>query len=281
MEDHRFDDLTRWLARPVSRRSLLKAAVASAIAGMVGKARVAEAAQLPCSQLAQPACCTYCNQLFPTNSTLALQCYTQWIAHKQGPCACGQTGGVACLTHPGTSTAFTCCAATQTCSNGTCCPTGTTNCGGTCVTCPTGGVCSGTSCACPSGKRNCSGTCQQCCTGADCSSGQICCNGTCSATCQTCPTDASCRNAFCPAGAGCSSCSCYTSVSGVTRCFSDCDGGTNCNTVNKWFCSVGQVCSSSTGPGSCTCTSDANCPSGTLCVSNYFGDNLNVCVPTC
>jgi hypothetical protein len=97
---------------------------------------------------------------------------------------------------------------------GNVCGSGQVCCAGTCITCPRGGICSGTSCGCPFGMIDCGGTCVICeggtccdnscvylstdlnnCGGCGnvCGPGQICCAG----TCVTCPRGGICSGTSC------------------------------------------------------------------------------------
>jgi hypothetical protein len=251
MDEARFDDLARAFASSLSRRRALGVMIGAALAGAFGNLKFARAAALPCSQLSQPACCSYCNSLFPNNATQALQCYSQWIAHRLGPCACqAKGGGLPCLTSPGTSTAYVCC---QPPSN----PCMTSTCpGGVCNTAP---VPNGRSCSGPDKCQTYS--CQNgSCTGAS----RVCtpidqCHaaGACDSSTGTCSNPPVTNGTPCK---GSTNCRAYTCQAGVCT-----DGGPLVCTPSDQ-CHVAGTCNPATGK-----CSNPNAPNGTSC------DDGNLC----
>jgi hypothetical protein len=255
MEEQRFDDLTRKLATPISRRQAFKALVATALGGFLIRAGSDEAL----AGGGNSACAHWCHDHFSGSD--AGHC-TSEAAHGQGLChsACGPGGSGGTLCGGPSFSTSTCC----TSPSGTCC-------GGVCTTCPTGGTCSGTTCVCPAGKVNCSGTCQQCCSNSDCPNFQECFKGTCGfcSSSNPCPTGYTCENGGCfkscpnpsfftPCGTCTANCTCWFNSSGA--------GG---------FCV-------DAGFGIGRCSSDADCPQGTFC-SLFSSGGLppNLCTRPC
>jgi hypothetical protein len=305
MEDERFDALTRMLAKPVSRRQVLKAVVATAMGGLLGGSHITEVGakssrQLPCSRLPESTCCSYCQALFPTNPVAALECYVVYVGSRgrRGPCTCLKGNGTACVTNPAWYNAYTCCNSTQTCIQRICCSAHCTSCTSAthCTGCAPGyTVCSGTCRNLSTDTNNCShcgttctGTTPACCSGmckdldSDvtncgqcghvCNSGETCVNGACECgTGSACATGYTCVNGGCfntncesppfqgsACGTGCADC----------RCEPDANGSGN-------FCVDG-----STFEG--YCTSDTDCPQGTLCSTFLSGTSPpHLCTRPC
>jgi len=212
MDPTKFDELTKSLATPTSRRQAVKTLAASAFGSMLafsGLDRV----------FAMTGRC---------RPGLTL-CHGKCVNTKTDPKNCGVCGtvcvsglcvnGLCCP--PGTINCNNSCC-DGTCLNGTtCCPTGQT-CGTTC--CPIGQVClNGTTC-CPA-KQVCGNTC--------CPSGMICKNGQC-VTPPNCPSTGcatACLNN--------SSCDCVTTTEGVS-CVQPICTFVTCTTSAD--CPSGQVC---------------------------------------
>jgi len=237
MEDRKFDELTKRLAAPVSRRTALKAAVVTAVGSAFGLSKLAgaEAQTAPCVGPRAVACAAgqvCCTNPRTTQYGRCMICPPGRTPNSFCQCVCtnscpsGQTLN---------TTNCTCsCPAGQTLCNGTCC--NGTCCNGTCVTTP----------SCPSGQfldQTC--TCQ--CVGGVCPAGVAC--GP-SGFCSVCATPGTCNTGepscgSCTVGGLCEfgSCSCYERVNGAPICAQDngCDQG--------------------------TCTTDADCGTGLVCVT--------------
>jgi len=211
MDSTRFDELTKALATPTSRRQTLHRIGGALAGGLL-------ATLLPEGVLAKgggnSACAHFCAEVFGADTPAADQC-TSDAAHHKGLCyTCGPAssgGGVAssiCCSRNGsgycssyssahcpcdTSQCLTCqnstcvstCRSDQACSNGTCgCAPGTVTCGSVCCS----DCCNGTqqtSCFNPNGSHCCPagntcGTYDACCTSdADCTLGRSCMDGCC------------------------------------------------------------------------------------------------------
>src|SRR5579859_134800 len=185
MEAQQFDDLTKRLAAPVSRRTAVKAALVTAVGGVFGLGKVSGAAA-SCPTGYQPcgnrcvycpsgtvntttcACCApgttpcgvYCSSC-PSGTVLngACQCVacpsgTTYCNNGTATCVRNCTGGT--LINPTTCTCISC-PSGQTLCNGTCVDTSTsnTNCGGCGITCPSGEACFSGVCQCPQGGQAC------------------------------------------------------------------------------------------------------------------------------
>ncbi len=212
MDPTKFDELTKSLATPTSRRQAVKTLAASAFGSMLafsGLDRV----------FARTGHC-------PPGLTL---CHGKCVNTKTDPKNCGVCGTV-CVS--------------GLCVNGLCCPPGTINCNnsccdGTCLNgttcCPTGQTC-GTTC-CPIGQVCLNGnTCcpaKQACGSICCPAGMICKNGQC-VTPPNCPSTGcatACLNN--------SSCDCVTTTEGVS-CVQPICTFVTCTTSAD--CPSGQVC---------------------------------------
>jgi hypothetical protein len=181
VDDLRFDELTKVLARPVSRRQALKAVAALAVGGLLGETRVADvgAQGLPCSRLPHASCCSYCKSLYPKNPAAAIECYFLYAGSHgtRGPCTCRDAGKVACPAGPTNPMQFTCCTAPSTCQAGVCRCTpncagktcGDDGCGGSCGTCGTGQSCQTGTCK----------TCNPAGSACDQAHPEVCCTGLC------------------------------------------------------------------------------------------------------
>ena len=282
MDSWRFDEITKALATKTSRRQTLRR-----LGGILGA--TALAGFFPGLAFASNSTCAhFCAAVFGADTPAAGQC-TSDAAHGKGLCyTCGpaSAGGTKSICCPGGSghctsySSATCCAGSQTC------------CGGTCTSCPTGGVCSGSSCVCPAGQSNCHGTCKNttsdptncgtcghvcaagetCVSGActcgshgDCPAGQSCCGGMCVNEQTDTQNCGACGHA-CSAGQGCCSGTCtnLTTTSNCGTCGTTCSGTTPacCSGACKDLSNDANNC------GQCghTCSSGQTCQNGT-CVT--------------
>jgi hypothetical protein len=120
MEDQRFDDLTRTLAKPVSRRGMLKVLAAATVGGWfmhsrTGAAWAAEGGNSECAH--------WCNDHFPPGPDRG-ECKSD-AAHGTGLChsPCGPDGSGGTLCGGPAYASTTCCAvgsATPVCKGGVC-----------------------------------------------------------------------------------------------------------------------------------------------------------------
>ena len=118
MEDERFDELTRSLARPVSRRQIIKVLVATAVGGLLMRKGTSGAWA---DEGGNSDCAHWCNDHFAGEGRG--DCKSD-AAHGTGlchsPCGPGGSGGTLCGGPDYAST--TCCATGQVCTpSGTCC----------------------------------------------------------------------------------------------------------------------------------------------------------------
>jgi hypothetical protein len=196
MKPGTFDDFTRALARPTTRRSAL-----GRIAGMLGLGTVGGAALAGLSPGIALAgggnsdCAHFCNAVFDPGPDRG-QCKSDG-AHGTGLCqACGNgMQSVCCPQNPdGTCTSYssaTCCSSGQVCMSGTCvaaCPSGhvllsngtcVTACGVGCATpCP-----SACFCYCSRGLCFSGGPTTGCTTDNNCPTGLFCVGGRCVSAC--------------------------------------------------------------------------------------------------
>ena len=249
MEDRQFDELTKKLARPVSRRTVFKAAIATAVGGIGAMATFgrARAAPGPNCKGAGLGVCTLRGQF-------TAECCTNYCT-SAGVCGCPNGQSV--------------------CNNGS---------GEACFGACTGGRIRNTQtcvCECPAGQNECAGKCVNFLTdtsncgscGNVCPSGTVCSNGICSTTCgaglTNCPptgcvdltsNPANCGTCghACPANASC--------VGGTCTCLT---GFVPCTTTGGTFmcvaaCPNGQVPTPGTCTG-CACpTGKTACPTGTV-----------------
>jgi len=221
MTSNDFDELTKKLAKPTSRRGILKmlgvgaAGGALAALGMRGSTATSAAPSTGPAQLGEQ-CKPAGTGKFACDASKHLTCTQITGAYR---CEC-ELGTIDC----GDGTCRADCSAPQscpdrTCDNGTCisCPSGFDFNSGTCTcTCPaaTPEICNGTcvaacpsgqvrqsdcSCGCSAGTVLCNGTCVAACTApltlntttctCTCPTGQVFCNGQCfnpSTACGTC-----------------------------------------------------------------------------------------------
>jgi len=239
MEDRRFDELTKRLVTPITRRQAFKTLMAAAMSGLIirsggGKAFAQKGANGACPQ--------FCNQQFGPGSA-------------RGKCMsdAAQEGGLCYQCGPGSNSCGlsacngVCCAQGASCSNGACaCPAGQAVCGAGSARCFGVGTCTDLTTI-----QNC-GSC-----GNTCTADQICTNG----TCQSSSPNPEC------AGKGCGSlnlmcnnnpfCVCTTIFGGA--------GG---------MCMSATVSCSALR----TCPTGSECNAGELCLINTCC-GVNVCVP--
>ena len=272
MESKQFDELTKRLAAPVSRRVALKAVIVTAVGGAFGLTKVRDVAAesappcvTPNVTVCGPQCCN------PTATPLPEQCCKGLTFPRSGRCVhCASAAQVN----------------QRTC---TCCQAGSTPCGNSCFSCPGNQVVLGApngpcSCACPAGQTLCNGNCvpscpagqylnSSCtcqCTTYGCGTGICCALG--SSCVGSTPTNAKhglCVVGTCPtpqqAGPGTNFANCFTSCQGVPTanapcyCITNAEGGLAC---------VQPKC------GAIACATSATCPTGTVC-------NGGVCSTPC
>ena len=303
MEDQRFDELTRKLATPISRRQAFKAIVATALGGLLIRSGSGTA------WASTSDCAHFCTATFGGDTAAQSQCASDG-AHAKGLCysACGPnppagTSGALCGAQSGgnyTSYAgTTCCVAgSTTCLNNACCTPATScaagqNCGtisngcggtlncGTCTapqTCGGGGTpnacgCTPTTCAaqlatCGTISNRCGGTlnCGTCASG-------ICCSG----SCLTC---AVAGDTVC-----CSATDCFSTPASVPGCEQSLLGGSGCCCENDLSpisnCSAtlpccGQGIRTMCQAGHCCVLAGNACSGNQTCCSGTCGSN-NLC----
>lgn len=269
MEQERFDDLVKTLAKPMPRRKMLLAMAGAVGAAMFGLrpgralAVTCPSCQAPCFDPATGlgVCCAP-GQLCDTYSGCVTVC-------TEVPKFCGCATG-----------AYTCCSATACCCFGLIGEFSSEFC------CTGGQVCSGTTCAaCPAGQTNCNCTCVNTLTdnrncgscGNICGAGTFCCAGACIANCTpsdqchvagTCnPASGTCTNP--PASNG-------TPCTGTNRCFQTytCQAGV-CTGSNPVVCTPSDQChvAGTCAPETGTC-SNPSAPDGTPC------EGINPCFRT-
>jgi hypothetical protein len=268
MEEQRFDELTRALARPTSRRQMLKV-LGAAIFGGWAAARAAPrvlATSGTCATEGKSCAAEHCCQgltclQYGSNATLKACCTNNLVCGSKCCPALASCSGGHCVCPAGLTACpnpapFGMCVNTQTDVNncgscGTVCGTGIFCCGGVCTTCPAGGFCLGTTCVCPPQTLSCNGQC----------------------LCGCGPTDTcdSCEAPVCPSGSTCISGVCYaaTCQAGVTGvfCGSSVTSGCVCGvtTVGNPMC-VTQPDNCPTLTQGNQCTQSSECPSGTYCI---------------
>jgi hypothetical protein len=204
MEPSQFDEFTRAMATPTSRRQAIKKLLAGTFGGLLAFSGLGNAFASGC----HPPC-----------STGLTCCGGKCVDEKKDPKHCGDCN-VVC--------------ASGLCVNGLCCPPGAVKCDNSCCsfTCCGGNTCTDTQ----NDKNNC-GACGHVCPAGDtcqkgkcvsvCSCRQLC-NGTCARSCAT-PADCPCGAAFCAAevsGGG----TCYAGGGSNGTCTTDCD------CPNGYFC---------------------------------------------
>jgi len=255
MESKQFDELTKRLAAPVSRRVALKAVIVTAVGGAFGLTKVRDVAAEsapPCVTPNVTACGPQCCN--PTATPLPEQCCKGLTFPRSGRCVhCASAAQVN----------------QRTC---TCCQAGSTPCGNSCFSCPgQGQVVLGApngpcSCGCPANTTVCNGNCV-----ANCPSGQFL-NADCQCQCILygcgagicCKTGSSCVNGVCVVG------TCPTpGAPGAGNCFHCCSGQACTTTANTCYCvttAEGGLTCAQPICGNVACTTNANCPTaGQVC----------------
>jgi hypothetical protein len=215
MDGHRFDDLTRALARGTSRRAILKA-LGLAVAGGVVPALGPKLAWAQGNR----ACAQFCAQVFGADTPAAGQCTSEaaqgrGLCYTCGPASAGGTKPICCPQN----------------SSGQCTSYSTA----TCCTTPAAPTCVNGQCGCG--------------TGPACLAGQVCAHGACA---RVCTHDADCGGCTCARGV-CVQCSppgqscnpfapiCPTGM----RCVSSCVGsGYVCRQIctEDANCPMGEIC---------------------------------------
>ncbi|MBV9279219.1 MAG: hypothetical protein JOZ41_03980 [Chloroflexi bacterium] len=305
MEEHQLDELTRRLARPVPRRTVLRAALAAALGGMASLATLGKSSAQTSTCSAVGVQCSPAGQYGP-------ECCSGYCT-AAGTCGC-PTGRTYCAaTNGGTPGCVPNCTGGQTLLQATCtceCPHGTALCKGTCTRLCPDGQALGPNCTCICPTAVCgtggSGTCcvagGVCCSGSCCSAGQACLNGTCTCPLGTIPCGTGAAMTCCPGGQCCVNGACTADcgtgqncVNGTCRatcanpvCFgpppSRCSA-TNTNCACTESVEGGTTCADLTG-ATCTtnpCTSSSQCGTGSFCanVGGCCGPGVFICVPFC
>ncbi len=216
MNSSRFDELTKALARPTSRRQALKGALGALVGGVVATFLPGRAALAGTS-----ACAHFCDSVFGADTPAAMQCISDAAHHKGlcytcGPASAGGTKSICCPKNAsGSCTSYssaTCCGSSATCLGGSCCANANV-CGSTCLAAP----CAASQCL------QCDATTGTCVS--SCASGQTClCNGSCA---KPCPCDASCGG-------------CASDISRAEYCFNFGSQGPTCTT--DCDCPPGKFC---------------------------------------
>jgi len=185
MEDSRFDELTKALSTPTSRRQALKTFTATTLAGILSLSSLDKVFAKHCTanghkcRSSKDCCSGLCD---PTTSTCV--CPPSPACNSECPCP-----------------------SDSTCINGTCCPNQLA-CGSVCCsggTCCSFGVCCGLGTICTS-----NGTC--------CPTSQLCPNGSCCPTGTTCLSNNTCARPCSSTG------DCLSSCGGAGACVPDTDG---------------------------------------------------------
>jgi len=271
LEDQWFDELSRRLAAPVTRRQAFKTITAAALGGLLIRSQTGEA-----FGQANDRCAHFCNDQFPAG-------------RARGKCKsdAAQGGGLCYRCGPGSNSCGlsactgVCCAQGAGCSNGTCaCPAGQVVCGagnaacfgvGTCTDLTTIQNCGDCAIACVGVQPGCcSGSCTdlagdirncgRC--GNACTPDQTCTNG----KCQFGSPNPECAGASCVSpklcGPGGSNCFCASLFGGGGVCLKQPPGST-CASLNL------QPCTNGTCPPGQHCVVDTCCQTGNptpLCV---------------
>ena len=274
MEDQRFDELAKRFARPVSRRQMVKALLATAFGGMVVHSGTATVFAQGNSDAAH-----WCHAHF--TGAAAGQCTSQ-AAQGQGPyyqCGPGappNNGLTVCGNNPATA-----CVNTQS---------DVTNCGGCGQACAAGQGCCRSVCSDLTTNQNC-GTCSNTCLAPNtCGGGGI------PEVCGCTPNCAgkTCGDNNCGGSCGtCSAANCET-CNGSGTCVSMCSGSTPhcCGGTCLQCCSASDCPSATCSTAACTngtctltpiagcCISDSQCDDGNPCTTDTCNTQTNTCSHT-
>jgi hypothetical protein len=287
MDPTRFDDLTKALATPTSRRQALRRIGATLSAAMLATWPFGRALA------SNSACAHFCDAVFGPDTPAASQCISD-AAHGKGLCHqcgssapssiccsrnssgyCSSYSNAQCSCDSGhclkcdsaSATCISACGPNQVCQNGQC-VTPCTTIGGSCSQsgdCCSGACCNGTCTDLSSNNNNC-GTC-----GNICDACSTCQSGTCVSSC--------------PSGQACLNGTCCEACSGSTICPGPC-GAPGCNGNPNCFCRQrvegGTSCGASGGTSGVyciDCSTDSDCVAtglGTICVKcNICSSSIN------
>jgi len=133
MEEQRFDELTKALTKPTSRRQVLKVLVPTTIGGFFVRSGGGTAWAGGCTP--NKNCAKFCASVFGDNTPAAEQCASD-AAKCKGLCQSCGAANASTVCCPRNRSGFctscssaACCSSTQVCSTGKCCASGQTNCG--------------------------------------------------------------------------------------------------------------------------------------------------------
>jgi hypothetical protein len=258
MEDQWFDELSRRLAAPVTRRQAFKVMAAAALGGMLVRSGTEKA-----FGQGNDSCAHFCDDQFPPGSDRG-RC-TSDAAQGVGLCyQCGP-GSNSCRLSPCNGV---CCAKGAGCTNGTCtCPPGQSLCG------VGGAACSGVgACTDLTTIQNCGG-CAISCGGVQ----PGCCKGSCTDLASDLGNCGSCSNACAP-DQTCTNGTCQSSNPNPECAGSTCANQLTCGpSGSTCFCASllggGGICLKQPPGSTCAslnlqpCTNGA-CPPGQHCVVN-------------
>jgi hypothetical protein len=221
MEDKWFDELSRRLAAPVTRRQAFRTIAAAALGGVLIRSGTGKA-----FGQGNDDCAHFCNDQFPPGRDRG-HCKSD-AAKGGGLCyQCGP-GANACILKACNGV---CCAQGASCSNGICaCPAGHGVCGDSGVACFGVGACTDLTTI-----QNC-GSC-----GNVCTSGQICTNEMCQSSNPEC-AGASCASPKLCGPSG-SNCLCASLFGGGGVCLKQPPPGTTCADLSLKPCPTGTECS--------------------------------------
>jgi hypothetical protein len=185
MDGRRFDEISRSLANPRSRRGMVKGIAGGVLAGALSLVGAGDVTARKCRDAGK-------------NCKSDTECCSRYCDPNTYSCAAT----------PPVATCDPACPPGASCLGGECfCPVQTTYCGadgcvdlltderhcGTCPTvCATGATCTAGACACPSGQAACGGTCTQLGTDTNCRS----CGHACNAG-STCLAGGCCNSQIC------------------------------------------------------------------------------------
>lgn len=249
MDSSRFDEFTKALATPASRRQALKTLAATTFGGILALSGIGTA---------------FAKKKCPPGQT---NCGGKCVDTTKDPNNCGLCGLVCvsglcvnslCCATGANQCGNSCC--TQTCCGGsTCVDTNmdVNNCGGCGIVCRSDQICQGGKCVCPTGLTDCHGKCVNTITDPH--------------NCGGC-------GIVCPKGEICSLGKCVVPSMCASGCFNPCNkqGTCYCNdTTEHVTACVQPVCL--TGP----CTSSADCPAGSICSTQGCCGPQPFCIPLC